>query len=209
MAFPKVSGGSVERLFFGALQRTRAPITPMLLNALNQNGTAIPTVAIMTPPSAGPTARLTLMPTLFAATAPGRSDFGTSSGTTACQAGAVIAEAAVTMKLKTSNVTGVMKCSQTSAAKAVEVRVTALSPMIKKRRRSTMSTSAPAGIANRNIGRLFATCTSETVSGSVSRLVMSQPEATLYIQPPIFDTTVAPQMTAKVLWRKGAHAEAG
>jgi hypothetical protein len=45
-----------------------------------------------------------------------------------------------------------------------------------------MSTSAPAGIANRNIGRLFATCTIETMSGWGSRLVMSQPEATLDIQ---------------------------
>jgi hypothetical protein len=36
---------------------------------------------------------------------------------------------------------------------------------------------------------------------------MSQPDATLYIQPPIFDTTVAVQMTAKVRWRNGAHAE--
>ena len=35
---------------------------------------------------------------------------------------------------------------------------------------------------------------------------MSQPEATLYIQPPTFDTTVALQMTAKILWRNGANA---
>jgi hypothetical protein len=38
---------------------------------------------------------------------------------------------------------------------------------------------------------------------------MSQPHATLYIQPPIFDTTVAIQMTVNVRWRKGAHAELG
>src|ERR1700722_10665986 len=80
---------------------------------------------------------------------------------------------------------------------------------MRKSRRSTMSTSAPAGIANRNIGRVFATCTRETVSGSESRLVMSQPHATLYIQPPIFDTTVAIQMSVNVRWRKGAHAELG
>jgi len=40
-----------------------------LLTALNQNGAAIPIVAAITPPNAGPTARLTLMPTPFAATA--------------------------------------------------------------------------------------------------------------------------------------------
>jgi hypothetical protein len=36
---------------------------------------------------------------------------------------------------------------------------------------------------------------------------MSQPHATLYIQPPTFDTTVATQMTVNVRWRNGAHAE--
>ena len=70
-----------------------------------------------------------------------------------------------------------------------------------------MSTSAPAGMANRNIGRLFATCTIETMNGSGSRLVISQPEATLYIQPPMFETTVAVQITANALWRNGAQAE--
>src|SRR5271169_1133222 len=82
------------------------------------------------------------------------------------------------------------------------------SPKIKRRRRSTMSASAPAGIANRNIGRLLATCTMETMNGSGLRLVMSQPEATLYIQPPMFETTVAVQITANVRLRNGAHAVA-
>jgi hypothetical protein len=30
----------------------------------------------------------------------------------------------------------------------------------------------------------------------------------LYIQPPMFETTVAAQITANVLTRKGAHADA-
>jgi len=62
-----------------------------------------------------------------------------------------------------------------------------------------MSASAPAGIANRNIGRLFATYTIETISALASRLVMSRPEATLYIQPPMFETTVAIQITVNAL----------
>ena len=33
---------------------------------------------------------------------------------------------------------------------------------------------------------------------------MSQPDAALYIQPPILDTSVAVQMTANALWRNGA-----
>src|SRR5208283_4738731 len=80
------------------------------------------------------------------------------------------------------------------------------SPMIKRRRRSTMSASAPAGIANRNMGRLLATCTRETMNGSGLRLVMSQPDATLYIQPPMFETTVAVQITANVRLRNGTNA---
>jgi hypothetical protein len=57
--------------------------------------------------------------------------------------------------------------------------------------------SAPAGIATRNIGKVVATCTSDTMSGSGLRLVINQPEAALYIQPPMFETTVAVQITAK------------
>ena len=74
-----------------------------------------------------------------------------------------------------------------------------------------MSASAPAGIANRNIGKLFATCTIDTRSGSGSRFVMSQPEATLYIHAPMFETTVAAQIIVNARWRNGAHAleEAG
>lgn len=36
---------------------------------------------------------------------------------------------------------------------------------------------------------------------------MSQPDATLYIQPPMFETTVAVQITANVRLRNGAHAD--
>jgi hypothetical protein len=60
-----------------------------------------------------------------------------------------------------------------------------------RRRLSIMSASAPAGSASRNNGRLLATCTSETMRALGSRLVISQPEAALYIQLPTLDTTVA------------------
>jgi hypothetical protein len=46
------------------------------------------------------------------------------------------------------------------------------------------------------------------MNGSGSRLVMSQPDATLYIQPPMFETTVAVHTSAKVRLRNGAHADA-
>ena len=46
------------------------------------------------------------------------------------------------------------------------------------------------------------------MNGFGSRLVISQPVATLYIQPPMFETTVAIQINANARWRNGAHAEA-
>lgn len=109
-------------------------MTPMLLTASSQKGAAIPSAPTMMPPSAGPIARLTLIPTLLAATAPGRSCLGTSLETTDCQAGAVIAEPTVTTKLNTNRVTGVIRCSHTNAANAIEVIVMADSPKIRKRR---------------------------------------------------------------------------
>lgn len=78
MALPKDSGGSGVRLLLGGCHPMRAAMTPTLLNALSQNGAAIPIAPTRMPPIAGPTARLTLMPTLFAATAAGRSAFDTS-----------------------------------------------------------------------------------------------------------------------------------
>ena len=109
-------------------------MTPILLKASSQKGAAMPNIPMMTPPSAGPIARLTLMPTLLAATADGKSGFGTSFATTACQAGAVIAEPTVTTKLNNSKVTGVIRCSHTRAANAAETRVMVDSPTIRKRR---------------------------------------------------------------------------
>src|SRR5262249_61077542 len=78
----------------GVRHHTSAPIIPRLLMALIQNGAAIPMPAAMAPPSAGPTARLTLKPTLLAATAGGGSGLGTIRGTTACPAGGVEAPVA-------------------------------------------------------------------------------------------------------------------
>src|SRR3954470_9585337 len=56
-----------------------------------------------------------------------------------------------------------------------------------------MSARAPAGSANRKIGSVVATWTIETINGSGLRSVISQPDAALYIQPPILEMTVAPQ----------------
>jgi len=70
-----------------------------------------------------------------------------------------------------------------------------------------MSASAPAGSANRKIGKVVAAWTIETMSGSGLRSVMSQPDAALYIQPPILEMTVAPHTTEKLAWRNGLQGE--
>jgi hypothetical protein len=95
----------------------------------------------------------------------------------------------------------------TSTAKIAAIVVFATSPAMRNRRRSTMSASAPAGMAIRKIGRPAATCTSETISGSGLSPVISQAEAAVYIQVPRLATTVAVQITAKAGWRNGLHGE--
>jgi hypothetical protein len=80
--------------------------------------------------------------------------------------------------------------------------------MIGKRRRSMISASAPAGMASRKIGRLAATCISETISGSGLRLVISQLDAAVYIQVPVLAARLAVQITVKAGWRNGLQAEA-
>ncbi len=84
-----------------------------MLTAFTMNGAAMPNAAASTPPNAGPTARLTLTPTLFIAIAGGRSSRGTRSGTTDCQGGAVAAEPDSMRKVSTSKDTGEIRSRQT------------------------------------------------------------------------------------------------
>ena len=89
---------------------------PILKIALIQNGRAIPNQAIIAPPSAGPSAREILTPTLLAAIAGDKSCFGTSRGTTACQAGTVRAPAAPMRKVNSNKLPGVANPSDTMTA---------------------------------------------------------------------------------------------
>src|SRR5258705_4847908 len=184
-------------------------MTPKLATALIQSGAGIPGAAVTARPSAGPIARLMLNPMLLMATACCRSWRGTSCGTIDCQAGAASAPPAPIRKVKISKLIGVTRSRTTSAAKTALTAVVATSTPIRKRRRSMMSASAPAGSANTNTGRLAATWTSDTMSGSGLRPVISQPEAAVYIQVPIFAATVAAHSTVKVGWRNGLHGETG
>src|SRR5882724_2147944 len=147
------------------------------------------------------------MPTLLAAIAGCKSSLGTSCGTIDCQAGAVRALAAPTRKVKSSRLSGVAQPSQTRAAKTAAITVVATSTTIRNFRLSKISATAPAGSANRNIGSVVAACTSDTINGSGSRVVISQPDAALYIQVPILAMTVAVHNTVKVPRRNGAQGD--
>src|ERR1700722_8234595 len=74
----KLSAGSGTTGLLGGRHQRSAATTPTLLTAFTQNGAPSPTETTKRPPSAGPTARLILMPTLFAATADGNSALGTN-----------------------------------------------------------------------------------------------------------------------------------
>jgi hypothetical protein len=177
--------------------------------ALIQNGATMPKPEIVTPPSAGPSAREIFTPTLLAAIAADKSSLGTSCGTTDCQAGTVSAPAAPTRNVNSNRFPGVAQPSPTITAKIAETTVVSISTIIRNLRLSKISASAPAGIANRQIGKVSAVCTSATMKGSGLRLVMSQPEAALYIQPPTLETSVAVQITANAEWRNGAAKDTG
>ena len=105
----------------------------------------------------GPTARLMLTLTALAATAVGRSRLGTSKETMASHAGAVRASPAATRNAKASRLQGVTRRNHTSTAKPLALIVMSVSPRMRKRRLSTISTKAPAGMASRHIGRVAAT----------------------------------------------------
>jgi hypothetical protein len=128
-------------------------------------------------------------------TAAGKSDLGTKRGTTACHGAAVIAPAASIKNTKHRRAIGVTSRIQTRTAKAAHRTVVTVSAKMSSRLLSTMSARTPAGRAKRNTGTVEATCTSETITGLESSVVMSHAAAAAYIQLPMFATTVAVQMT--------------
>lgn len=71
----------------GRSHRHRTTSTPTNDRALTANAASGPAAATSAPPIAGPTAREAFMDTPLSATAAGTSACGTSSVTTACQAG--------------------------------------------------------------------------------------------------------------------------
>src|SRR4051812_30659490 len=81
--------------------------------------------------------------------------------------------------------------------------------MSNKRRRSTRSARAPAGIATRKIGRLDAVCIKATRMGEGASEVISHAAPTSCIVLPTLDATEAIHKTRKIGWRRGDQAEVG
>ena len=172
-----------------------------------QNGAAIPTPAMINPASAGPTARLILIPALLSATAACSSRRDTRLDTIDCHAGATRDAKVAAIKVNPSRMAGVTRPDHTSRPKPATHNVTAIWMTSSRRRRSTMSARAPAGSANTNIGNVVATWTSATISGLEARPVINQDAAEFCIQVPILATTVAVHRTAKAQCRSGPSGE--
>src|ERR1700722_15321012 len=124
-----------------------------------------------------------------------RSCFGTSIGVMTSHAGAARAPLPPRQNAVASNTDGVAQCIATIVAKTIDIAVTAICAPINMRRASMMSVSAPAGRVRRNIGRVVATCTADTIIGSGLRLVMSQFDEVSNIANPTFDAELAMSMT--------------
>ena len=167
-------------------------MTPRLLTALIQNGAAMPKAAVDAPPSAGPTARLILKPTLLAVIAgvqvllrhelrrnrlPGRAPSARPK--------------APIRNVNTAGVAGVTRSNATRAANSAAIAVlAALAADQEGRRLSTMSASAPAGQREQEHRQAGGDLDQRHDQRIGSRLVISQPEAAVYIQVPMLETTV-------------------
>ena len=79
--------------------------------------------------------------------------------------------------------------------------------MIRRRRRSTISASAPAGNARATIERLSDAQVSATIREETTNEVMSHDSPTDCIMLPMFDTMAASQMPLNVLYFRGDNPE--
>src|SRR5690606_34033163 len=167
------------------------------------------TAEIRIPASAGPMARAMLMPIEFSAIAGCRVARGTRLGTTACQAGAISAAPVPIAKVKARSRAGVIAPAAVSAAIAPTTPVRTRLTRSRNRRRSTRSASAPANSAKRKIGAVVAACTSVTIAGDESSVVISQPAPTSCIQVPMLEISDATHSSAKARYVNGDQADAG
>ena len=101
MAERKCSGGRA-RTGASRFHSSSAPASDRMHSALKAKAVAVPKPAMISPPTAGPSARAMLKPMPLSAMAPTKSSRGTSSGVVAAQPGKLIASPTPSAKVKAS-----------------------------------------------------------------------------------------------------------
>src|SRR5271156_1271696 len=187
-------------------QRHKNKITPKKDAAFSRNDHPDPAVATTMPPRAGPTARATLNPAEFSATAEACRSGETTSGVIACHAGSFKTAPTPRTRVKSNRLHGVTACSKVSTPSPAAAATIQLWVNNSNRRRSTMSASAPAGSTTKNTGTAAAAWTRLTINGEVESCVISQPAPTFCIHVPVYETTAAIHNDRNSGSRNGAHA---
>jgi hypothetical protein len=125
-------------------------------------------VEIRAPASNGPASRDAFIDTPFRARAAGSCGRGTSVGTSAASTGQRSARPTPLAKVRASNNAGVI--APPTFTRHSEMATAALQHWVatRKRRRSSMSASAPLGKPSRKTGSVAALCTSATHSGAAT-----------------------------------------
>src|SRR4051794_30706397 len=166
-----------------------------------------PAAATSTPPRAGPTARPTFMLALLSTAAWGICSRGTSCGWSACQAGRRSASPIPTTSVSPSSDQAPILSASVRPARRPAAATASSWLAMSRRRRSTMSPSAPAGSASSTTGRLIAVWTSATISAECSSVTISHCAATVCIQVPTFDSSCAANSSRNGECLRGASDE--
>ena len=159
----------------------------------------------MRPPTAGPTARLTLKPALLRATPPARIRRSSSSGTTAWKAGMERAEPVPMRKEMARRMAGVMWCRK------VRPDSTAAQPSMKtwvvmsSLRRSRISATAPAARPRSSTGRVVPVSMRATRRGEVVRWAICHFSPTLCTWVPTLEAMLASHTIMKSRERRGSR----
>ena len=169
---------------------------------------AVPSVATITPPSAGPTLRARLKHALLSIVAAGMSSRGTMSPMEDCHAGLFSAVPHPIRKVKASRSHGPIRPNQASTARPVDAASMKPWAISMTTRRSWLSEIAPAASENSMTGSVVEACTSAIMTGEGAIVAISHAAATAWISPPKLETRLAIQTSRKIGWRSGANGEA-
>ena len=175
------------------------PIDPRLLPAFTQNGAAIPNATVVRTPKAGPTARLTLTPTPFAATAsrqvlPGDKPKYDRRHRGAVSGAGLDEERSEQQPARRDQVQPDERRKRGGRYQDGVTDDDQQAPLVNDVRQRTRQQREQEG----RQARLPGPAPAKLRADSESRVAISYAEAALYIQPPISETTVAVHMTVNV-----------